>query len=264
VTFRFLFRALAASLEPLASNRSPTWVPPPVTFSRSPLCRIHPLRLLRVHRSALSGRRFQAPTHVPSSWSLTTSTVYSASGSRVCCAPLPTMGFAAFRAWPFHHRLRTNPVTPWSDIRSPRDAIHTLRRVPLISSRTAFPRPLPSCRSPAPLALVPPATHRFQWPLPTPPPERARLQGFAPLTSPFRPVTVASRASFAPPMGFVPLQDPLASAAALSRIRAPAANRGTRLQQSFGWRITRSRAATSLQESPSPTHPRVRRRADTA
>jgi len=29
----------------------------------------------------------------------------------------------------------------------PRNAVHTLRRIPLVSSRTASPRPLPSCRS---------------------------------------------------------------------------------------------------------------------
>jgi hypothetical protein len=31
-----------------------------------------------------------------------------------------------------------------------RDAAHTLRRIPLVSSRTASPRPLPSCRYPSP------------------------------------------------------------------------------------------------------------------
>jgi hypothetical protein len=34
---------------------------------------------------------------------------------------------------------------------SPRDAVHTLRRVPLVSSRTASLRPLPSCRYRSPL-----------------------------------------------------------------------------------------------------------------
>jgi hypothetical protein len=34
--------------------------------------------------------------------------------------------------------------------RLPHDATHTLRRIPLVSSRTASPRPLPSCRYPSP------------------------------------------------------------------------------------------------------------------
>jgi hypothetical protein len=45
-----------------------------------------------------SARSCQGPDPVPSSWSLTTSTVCSAQGLRVCCTPLTTLGFDAFLA----------------------------------------------------------------------------------------------------------------------------------------------------------------------
>jgi len=60
--------------------------------------------------------------------------------SRVCCAPLPVMGFDAF-----HHRRRSAPEGPSRLRRDPR-AASTPRRIPLVSSRTASPRPLPSWR----------------------------------------------------------------------------------------------------------------------
>jgi len=69
-----------------------------------------------------------------------------------------------------------------------RNAVHTLRRIPLASSRTASPRPLPSCRSvgPSPLerrstratrrprqqvaaAMVSPSAEAKGWPLAAPP-----------------------------------------------------------------------------------------------
>jgi hypothetical protein len=79
--------------------------------------------------------------HVPPSWFRTTSTVCSARKSRACCIPLPIVGFAAFSGKP------SQAPAPVHDFLSPRDAVHTLRRIPLTSSRTASPRPLPSCRS---------------------------------------------------------------------------------------------------------------------
>jgi len=44
-----------------------------------------------------SGRWCHPPTHVPPSWFLTTSAAFSAPWLRVCCTPLPALGFDAFR-----------------------------------------------------------------------------------------------------------------------------------------------------------------------
>jgi hypothetical protein len=60
------------------------------------------------------------------------------------CNLLPILGFAAFRA----RARRTLPKQSRTNRRTPRDAFRTLRRIPLVRSRTASPRPLPSCRSP--------------------------------------------------------------------------------------------------------------------
>jgi len=89
-----------------------------------------------------SGRRCHAPTRVPPSWFRTTSMVCSVHGSRVCCTPQPVKGSPRFvlAALPGHPK-----ATRWDGC-SPRDAVHTLRRLPLASSRTASLRPLPSCR----------------------------------------------------------------------------------------------------------------------
>jgi len=54
--------------------------------------------------------------------------------------PATSQGFAAF------HVRRPAPPEGGSVGTDPRDASHTLRRVPLASSRTASLRPLPSCR----------------------------------------------------------------------------------------------------------------------
>jgi len=56
--------------------------------------------------------------------------------------PATGQGFAAFCAC----RLPGRPKALGSSGCPPRDAVHTLRRVPLASSRTASLRPLPSCR----------------------------------------------------------------------------------------------------------------------
>jgi hypothetical protein len=66
-------------------------------------------------------------------------------------APRSQPGFAAFHAVPSRAPAKASTSRQRND---PRSAVHTLRRIPLASSRTASPRPLPSCRSFA-LAAVP-------------------------------------------------------------------------------------------------------------
>jgi len=101
--------------------------------------------LTRVHSRGPrppSDRRCQAPIHVPPSWFRTTSMVFSARELRVCCTPQPTKGSPRFM-------LAVAPLHPKAARHAgdtPRDAVHTLRRLPLASSRTASLRPLPSCR----------------------------------------------------------------------------------------------------------------------
>jgi len=56
--------------------------------------------------------------------------------------PATGQGFAAFRA----SQPQCNPKATLDTVGSPREAFHTLRRVPLVCSRTASLRPLPSCR----------------------------------------------------------------------------------------------------------------------
>jgi len=63
--------------------------------------------------------------------------------SRVCCAPLPAWGFVAFPGRPTGWCSRKSPPDGGA---VPRDAVRTLRRVPLVNSRAASLRPLPSCR----------------------------------------------------------------------------------------------------------------------
>jgi len=53
------------------------------------------------------------------------------------------------------------PTFKWKCSTTPRNAVHTLRRIPLASSRTASPRPLPSCRSiRSPTAWAPKCSNR--------------------------------------------------------------------------------------------------------
>jgi hypothetical protein len=82
---------------------------------------------------------------VPPSRFLTALTASSTRVLRACCIPHPTMRFAAFPSHVASTTLRRSCASP----RLPRDA-HTLRRIPLASSRTASPRPLPSCRCRSP------------------------------------------------------------------------------------------------------------------
>jgi hypothetical protein len=140
MAFRFSFRALSILLELLATSEE-------VSSSSSrgirPLDAPLPFDRLRVHSRKPrlpSGRRCQPSTLVPPSWFLTTSTVSSTQGLRVCCTPLPALEFDAFPV-----PASRSPESVLQVLRVPRAAGHTLRRVPLISSRTASLRPLPSC-----------------------------------------------------------------------------------------------------------------------
>jgi hypothetical protein len=56
--------------------------------------------------------------------------------------PATGQGFAAFRA----SQYQSSPKAILDTVGSPREAIHTLRRVSLVRSRSASLRPLPSCR----------------------------------------------------------------------------------------------------------------------
>ena len=76
--------------------------------------------------------------HVPSTCFLNITTAYSSFWLQVYFTLKTTMGFAAF---PRKLTVQTNAHFPFS-----RNAVHTPRRIPLISSRTASLRPLPSCR----------------------------------------------------------------------------------------------------------------------
>jgi len=105
------------------------------------------LRLIsqRVHsheprEGPASASRQPDALRVPPSWIRTTSAVYSSSRMRVYCAPLPDLGFTAFRG------SRCHPATNGVVVvgaRSPQCVVPS--KYPLASSRTASPRPLPSC-----------------------------------------------------------------------------------------------------------------------
>jgi len=98
VAFHLSFRALAALPELLAASEEAS-----SSSSRGIRSRIAPLSLdlLCVHSrkpELPSARPCQGLDPVPPSWSLTTSTAFSAQGLRVCCTPLTTLGFDAFPA----------------------------------------------------------------------------------------------------------------------------------------------------------------------
>jgi len=70
-----------------------------VGFAReSPLCRATFCASTPGSRSFLRTDPARGLNPVPPSWSLTTSTVFSAQGLRACCIPLTTLGFDAFPA----------------------------------------------------------------------------------------------------------------------------------------------------------------------
>jgi hypothetical protein len=101
----------------------------------------------------------QAPGHVPPSWFLTTSTVYSARQAPGLLHPEAKRGSLRFtvRSPPGY---QPKPV-PRGSRPTPRNAVHTPQRIPLAGSRSTSPWPLPSCRSDAhPTALAPKRSSR--------------------------------------------------------------------------------------------------------
>jgi len=93
-------------------------------------------------RGLPSAGQCHLPDPVPPTRFLTALTASSTRVSRACCIPQPVMGFAVLPTRP----ASLGPKAPLHGPRLSHDAIHTLRRTPLASSRTASPRPLPSCR----------------------------------------------------------------------------------------------------------------------
>jgi hypothetical protein len=152
LALRPAFRALATSagtprglrrgLELLLSWDSPTSRPSADRPSARPL----------PEAEASFGGTVPPVSRVSPSWFLTTSAACSARGLRVCCTPLPALGFGAFPA-----SASRTPEGARQVHRVPRVAVHTLRRVPLVSSRTASLRPLPSCRCRVPAVAGEPA-----------------------------------------------------------------------------------------------------------
>jgi len=82
---------------------------------------------------------------VPPSWFRTTSTVYSAPRARVYCTSKPDRVRCVSRIC--LHLWSTEANDRWVAISLSRNAVHTLRRIPLASSRAASLRSLPSCCS---------------------------------------------------------------------------------------------------------------------
>jgi hypothetical protein len=151
------FRALATSPEPSRNPRkggspvrtSPDLVPPLVAL---PACRPSVVSLQCVHsrtplqaamafgpgfhpRLLFRPRGLSPPRRLAPHRSL-----------RVCCAPLPTLGFAAFRT-----RGPAPPKRRWGPARSSPQRGHTLQRVPLVQQPyriTAAVAPLPVAACP--------------------------------------------------------------------------------------------------------------------
>jgi hypothetical protein len=91
LSFRALSLCQDSSRPPKRSESFLSW--------DSPACAPLPFVFRRVHSRKLalpSVRRCDPSNHVPPSWFRTTSAVFSASALRVCCTPLPALGFDAF------------------------------------------------------------------------------------------------------------------------------------------------------------------------
>ena len=139
LTFRVFFRALSSRWSSSPPPKRPR-APPLVGFAALRPSAVRPSVCTLPEAEASFEPALPRANLVPPSWSLTTSTVCSTQGLRVCCTPLPAMGFDAFPG-----PASSSPEGVLDDLPVPRAAGHTLRRVPLISSRTASLRPLPSC-----------------------------------------------------------------------------------------------------------------------
>jgi len=112
-------------------------VAPPPTFPPSVNSGAESYSALRPHGSprevTFRPRGFAPPRRFP-----------PLDGLRACCIPLPVMRFAAFPSFP----TRRSPE------RLPRSAGFVPLEGISVDSRTASPRPLPSCRSPAATAAA--------------------------------------------------------------------------------------------------------------
>jgi hypothetical protein len=140
--------------EPRSRSDSPLVALPacaPSPFDRR--C-VHSRRRTCRSRDVAIGSGFQARHPVPSSWFRTTSTAYSAPWPRVCCTPLPALGFVALPVARVRLPLGSEDPRGRRPSALSRDA-DTLRRVPLVSSRAASLRSLPSCRCAYPIARRP-------------------------------------------------------------------------------------------------------------
>jgi hypothetical protein len=116
--------------------------------------------------------------HVPPAWFRTTSTAFSARQLQVCCTLLPVLGFATFPDALF----RTSRGRPGEPTLFPATQARTLRRLPLVSSRTASPRLLVFTAAVALLPL-PPDLHddRGRRAAAAPPPKRGSTRDFTAL-----------------------------------------------------------------------------------
>lgn len=117
------------------------WVSPRTTLARAPPPFHTRARPLPERRNAPSGQRFHPLTLVPPLWFLTTS---------AACSALEAAGLLRPASGPEVHRVSSCAARPPVSGRGlrpilSRSAFHTLRRLPLVSSRTVSPRPLPSC-----------------------------------------------------------------------------------------------------------------------
>jgi hypothetical protein len=124
--------ALSSPSERSLERRNPlSAIPPLMGFECLPPVGIPPCVHSQEPRLP-SDRRCHTPVHVPPSWFRATSMVSSATELRVCCTPQPTKGSPRF----MHAACSRHPEATRTDGVNPRDAVHTLRRLPLISSRT--------------------------------------------------------------------------------------------------------------------------------
>jgi hypothetical protein len=127
-------------LRPLLQRSSPALGRRALLFWLRPPDPLHRHGLERPLRGPLAGSLRSVHSHVadpvPSPRFFTALTSFSARASRACFIPLPVRGSPCFGLRP--------PLREW--VGPPHGAARTLRRMPLVSSRSASPRSLPSCR----------------------------------------------------------------------------------------------------------------------
>jgi len=97
----------------------------------------------------------------PPSWFRTTSTVAPCSNRKRIAACCQSWGSPCFA-----RSTGASAFAVSSEHRVPHDAVRTLRRIPLADSRTASPRPLPSCRLHRLQGVAPSRVRNLAGPLP--------------------------------------------------------------------------------------------------